>query len=167
MKIKFREITKKDGLNLLGLKKKLDMETEFMLIEPDERKDTEADIIAEIKSFHANPGSIIIAAEYNDELIGYCSAQAGNFRRNYHSAYIIIGILKAYTNKQIGSLLLDKVEKTLKSSGIKKLELSVASKNIPAIKLYTNKGFQIEGLRKNALFINSEFVDEFYMGKIL
>ena len=167
MTIKISKIREKDALTFLELKKKLDMETEFMLIEPGEREDTEKDIILEIKSFHTNPGSTILVAEYNDKLIGYCSAQAGNFRRNRHSAYVIIGLLRDYTNKQIGSLLMDEIEKDLRSSGIKKLELSVASKNIPALKLYTSKGFQIEGLRKNALFINSEFVDEFYMGKIL
>jgi RimJ/RimL family protein N-acetyltransferase len=58
-------------------------------------------------------------------------------------------------------------EKWAKEVGISKLELSVIKENTNAQKLYKKLGFDIEGDRKNALIINGQFVDEFYMGKLI
>lgn len=37
----------------------------------------------------------------------------------------------------------------------------------PGIALYKKQGFEIEGTRKHAYIINGQYVDEYYMGKIL
>ena len=54
-----------------------------------------------------------------------------------------------------------------KEVGISKLELSVIKENNNAQKLYKKLGFEIEGTRNNALIINGEYVNEYYMGKLI
>ena len=54
-----------------------------------------------------------------------------------------------------------------KGNGIKRLELTVIRTNLVAKRLYEQKGFVVEGTRKNAMIIDGDFVDEFYMAKLL
>ena len=39
--------------------------------------------------------------------------------------------------------------------------------NERAIRLYKKMGFEIEGTKKHSLFVNGQYVDEYYMAKIL
>ena len=39
--------------------------------------------------------------------------------------------------------------------------------NLNAIKLYEKVGFIKEGVKKNSLLVDGNYVDEYYMGKIL
>ncbi|MDN6093431.1 MAG: hypothetical protein L0I49_07060 [Lactococcus raffinolactis] len=50
---------------------------------------------------------------------------------------------------------------------MKRLELTVIRTNLVAKRLYEQKGFVVEGTRKNAMIIDGDFVDEFYMAKLL
>ncbi|NYC93541.1 GNAT family N-acetyltransferase [Clostridium acetobutylicum] len=50
---------------------------------------------------------------------------------------------------------------------IKRLELTVVCDNEEAKRLYEKNGFSIEGIKKNSMFIDDEYVDEFCMAKLL
>jgi RimJ/RimL family protein N-acetyltransferase len=39
--------------------------------------------------------------------------------------------------------------------------------NIAGIALYKKMGFEIEGTKRDSLLINGEYVDEYYMSKLL
>ena len=45
--------------------------------------------------------------------------------------------------------------------------LTVITHNINAVKLYEKAGFAKDGIKRKSLLVDSEFVDEFYMGMIL
>lgn len=53
------------------------------------------------------------------------------------------------------------------NNGIVRLELSVMTHNQAALGLYTKSGFEIEGTKRKSLIIDGEWVDEYYMSKIL
>lgn len=57
--------------------------------------------------------------------------------------------------------------KWAKENAIKRLELTVICTNIVAKQLYEQKGFVVEGTKKNAMLIDGDYVDEFYMAKLL
>ncbi len=60
---------------------------------------------------------------------------------------ITIGVTPEKRRSGIASAAIGIIEKTLKSQGVKKIFLEVASTNVPAQKLYENCGFKTVGLR--------------------
>ncbi|KGX92275.1 hypothetical protein N781_17515 [Pontibacillus halophilus JSM 076056 = DSM 19796] len=50
---------------------------------------------------------------------------------------------------------------------ITRLELHVVTANEPAIKLYNQRGFEIEGTIRNSLYIDGHYYDEYIMAKQL
>ena len=60
---------------------------------------------------------------------------------------ITIGVNPEMRRQGIASAMIGIIEKKLKTQGVKKLFLEVASNNIPAQKLYENCGFKTVGLR--------------------
>ena len=56
-----RKIQVEDAQNFLEMKKKLDRETKFMLIEPQERRSTTADIEEEIRNFSQSDSLELVA----------------------------------------------------------------------------------------------------------
>ena len=59
------------------------------------------------------------------------------------------------------------MEKWARSEGIIRLELTVECPNIAARVLYEKNGFVVEGIRSKSMKVNGEFVDEFYMSRII
>ena len=84
-----------------------------------------------------------------------------------HRASVVIGILEKYNGKGYGKRLFQKAEEWAKEKEIKRLELTVMTHNKRALWLYSSVGFNVEGIRRNALIINGKLVDEFYMGKMI
>lgn len=147
----------------------LDAETDYMMYEPNERARTAN--VQELKTDIENNvicGSdfLRVAAE-NQKMVGYIRAERGKFNRNFHTAYIVVGILENYRGKGIGTALFEMLNCWAKESGIKRLELTVECCNEAAIHLYKKSGFKVEGIREKSMFVNGSFVDEFYMAKIL
>ena len=60
---------------------------------------------------------------------------------------ITIGVTPEKRRLGIASAMIGIIEKNLKSQGVKKTFLEVATNNIPAQKLYENSGFKTVGLR--------------------
>ncbi len=162
-----RTIRPNDADQFLSLCKKLDDETQFMMLEPGERTTTveeQRDYIARLLS---RENSTMIVVEHEGQLVGYLSAFGGEFKRNKHSVYIVIGILQAFTGRGIGSQLFTALEQWAHQNSIHRLELTVMNHNEKGIALYRKSGFEVEGTKKHALFFNGQYLDEYYMAKLL
>lgn len=79
----------------------------------------------------------------------------------YHIANI--AVKSVYRKQGIANNLFDYVINKAKNEGIKGITLEVGEKNLPAISLYTKKGFNVEAKRKN--YYKTE--DAFLMWKYL
>lgn len=166
----FRAAGPGDAADLLALKKQLDRETSFMLIEPDERTEDSADIAAELSSMAGAANSIVVVAavaEQAGRLVGYAEAQGGGFRRNRITAYVVIGVLAAAGGQGVGSGLLRELELWAPGHGIHRLELTVMAHNHRARRLYERMGYAVEGRRRECLLVDGRLVDELYMAKLL
>jgi RimJ/RimL family protein N-acetyltransferase len=161
-----RRVEPKDSERFLNMLKQLDNETNNMMYEPGERKITIAEMESNIKNT-VNSNSLTLVAEENGIIVGFLSAERGFANRVKHSAYIVIGILKDYRCKKVGGKLFEVMEKWALESNITRLELTVMTHNEGAIHLYKKMGFKIEGMKEKSLIVNGEYVDEYYMGKIL
>ena len=162
-----RTICEDGAEQFLTLCKQLDLETQFMLLGPGERKNTLGEQRTQIEILLRQENQTIFVAEQDKHLIGYLAASGGTFKRNRHSAYLVIGILQAFTGQGIGTQLFQTLGKWTQQQQIHRLELTVMTHNTAAIALYKNQGFAIEGTKRHSLLIDGHFVDEYYMAKLL
>jgi RimJ/RimL family protein N-acetyltransferase len=165
--VNIRAIRESDSEQFLLLGKALDEETQFMMLEPGERTLTIEEQTERIKGALSRDNQMIFVAEDERQLVGFLGAYGGNFRRNRHSAYIVIGIRQSFAGQGIGKQLFEALEKWAVDHDLHRLELTVMCHNERAIRLYQKMGYKIEGVKQDSLWINGEFVNEYYMAKIL
>ncbi|MFD1850841.1 GNAT family N-acetyltransferase [Oceanobacillus bengalensis] len=161
-----RQAVLTDAAALANVIQQVERESQYMLYEAGER-----DVSAEkqcnmIKALSGKENSGIFVALEQDMLVGYLLAIGGNTNKNKHSAYIVIGIMQEFTGRGIGAELFKELEAWAEGH-IHRLELTVITDNIAGVKLYEKAGFQVEGTKRNSLYMNGRFVDEYYMSKIL
>ena len=146
----------------------LDGETDHMMYEPGEREArTDAARLADGLRRTLAAGDFLWIAEEGNEIVGFLHAERGAFRRNRHTAHIVVGIREAYRRKGAGTALFAALEDWARRSGVIRLELTVEGGNAAARNLYEKRGFVIEGLRQKSMRVNGEYVDEYYMAKLL
>jgi RimJ/RimL family protein N-acetyltransferase len=162
-----REIRESDAGSFLALCKQLDEENRFMLLEPGERRTTLEEQEKRIREILSKENEIIFVTEEQGSLIGYLAAIGGSYARNRHEVYIVVGILETFTSRGLGTALFEKLDAWAREHHIHRLELSVMVHNTRGVGLYQKMGFKIEGIKKDSLFVDGAYVDEYYMGKIL
>jgi RimJ/RimL family protein N-acetyltransferase len=160
-----RNIDAVDAEKFLSMLKKLDDETDLMMYEPGER-DTSVDQMAERINESKKNSSFLVVAEDNGVFVGFLSADRGFANKIKHSAYVVVGIIKEYRGKGIGSSLFTELLDWADKSNILRLELTVMIHNEIAINLYKKFGFNIEGVKQKSIRINDKYVDEYYMARI-
>lgn len=139
-----------------------------MLLEPGERIITLEEQRVRIKDILARDNqTILVAEDQPGQLAGYLSAIGGDYNRNRHTVYLVIGILQEFTGQGIGTHLFTQVEKWAHSHDIHRLELTVMVHNKRVVKLYKKMGLEIEGLKKFTLLVNDQYVGEYEMAKLL
>ena len=161
-----RKIKEEDSEKLLNMLKNLDYETKNMMYEPGERKTSIEEMKINIRNIY-DSNSLMLIVEEDGNIIGFLSAERGFANRIKHSAYIVIGILKDYRGKKIGTKLFKELMDWALGNDITRLELTVMTHNEGAIKLYKEMGFKIEGLKENSLMVDGKYINEYYMAKIL
>jgi len=160
------ELTKEHAQDFLKMQLQLDKETDNMLFEAGERPN-------DIERVHRNIeytkeiGSVVLLAYKDEVCAGFALANRGTLNRVRHSAYIVIGVLEAYQSIGVGKALFCELIEWAKDNAIKRLELTVRTSNQIGISLYEKYGFEIEGVKKHAMLVNGEYVDEYYMARIL
>lgn len=160
----FRNIEKSDTEALWNMMNQLDYETKFMLYEPGERV-KKLDRLQGIVDNAVDGDDLCFLAVDGNEIIGYITAQIGNVRRTKHSAYIVVGIREKYRNRGIGTKFFKRLDEWAKEKKIVRLELTVISTNEIALNLYKKNGFEIEGIKRKSMYIDGEYLDEYYMAK--
>lgn len=144
----------------------LDKETKNMMYEPNERTKN-INLINSLIEKSVEGSDLLLVAEIDKDVVGFLSAQRGVPNRIRHTAYIVTGIRKDFQGKGIGSQFFRKLDLWARQNAIKRLELTVMCPNIVAKNLYEKNGFVIEGVKKDAMLVDGEYIDEFYMAKLL
>ncbi|WP_423800979.1 N-acetyltransferase family protein [Neobacillus sp. SAB-20_R2A] len=162
-----REIEVNEAENLTSLIQQVEAESAYMLMEAGERRTTAEQQRKRIESMKTSENSTILVAENGGTLVGYMFVIGGTARRTKHSVYLVIGILKDYRGQGIGTKLFERLDQWAVSHKIHRLELTVVTRNEAGVALYNKMGFEIEGTKKHSLLIAGEFIDEYYMAKLL
>lgn len=137
-----------DAEELLRLLHRLDHETRFMMCEPRERTTTVEAQREFLRDILATGNSVVLLAEVDGRSVGFLEATGGAFRRDRHVAHLVVGVLKEYAGRGVGSTLLAEAERWARKVGLRRLELTAMAHNRAAVALYEKAGFVEEGTRK-------------------
>ena len=162
-----RQVREDDARDFLDLLAKLDNESEFMMLEPGERRTTAEEQRERIKSILSRKNRAIFVAVSDDALIGYIAALGGYAQRNKRRAHVVIGITRAFAGRGIGTKLFAAMEQWAQKSDLHRLELTVMTHNKRAIRLYKKLGYFVEGTKVHSLRVHDAYIDEYYMAKLL
>lgn len=112
--------------------------------------------------------NLLFVFEKNAEATGMCKLVPQQYR-NAHIVYLGgVAIAPQHSGKGLGLQMMHEIIEFAKQKNFLRIELSVASTNKKAIKVYENAGFTKEGLLKNFTYLKSEnrFLDEVMMAYI-
>lgn len=164
-RIHIRAATVSDAAELHSLNTLVRRETPWLLLEPNEGMDLQAQARALERPAAAHQR--ILLAFCDGALAGYLGATRGQFNRNRHVATIAMAVAKAYWNLGIGKGLIRSVLSWARESDVRRIELTVCSENSRAIGLYQASGFTVEGIRRGSFRVDGSFRDELYMSRLL
>ena len=84
-----------------------------------------------------------------------------------HVGEFAIKVLKEYGSNGLGSKMLLIMENVARKMDTKRIQATVRTQNYAGISFYKKHGYEIEGVKKEAAFINDVYENEFYISKIL
>ena len=110
-----------------------------------------------------------LGAFVNSKLIGICDffVKWPNHPWSGKNCEFGLCLLKAYTETNVGRLLMLKLEEEARKKGMHRLYSCVRVKDLCGINLYLSLGYSIDGLAKEVAFINGKWYDEYYISKLL
>lgn len=165
--MEIRPITLDDAAAFLEMLTRLDHETRNMLLEPGERSPALDETRARLQRTLDQQNATLLVAEDRGRLVGYVAISGGQYRRNRHVGYIVIGILQSHTGQGLGTRLFIAMEDWARSVGLHRLELTVRTDNAAGVALYRKMGFAIEGTRQDSLRVDGVYVSEYAMAKLI
>lgn len=156
-----------DAEALLALLHRLDSETQFMMVEPGERTTTVDEQRQKLEQLAISEDECVFLAMEDNLAVGYVQGSRLPFQRARHTLYLVIGVARSHWGRGLGRKLLAAIETWAAAAGVTRLELTVMTTNERAVALYQRCGFEVEGRRRHAMFIDGAYIDELHMAKLL
>ncbi|WP_281239935.1 GNAT family N-acetyltransferase [Flavobacterium praedii] len=117
-----------------------------------------------INSFLTNDNSLLLVAEYDNEIIGNIDLTGNRRKIMEHTAVIGMGILKEWRNSGLGRILLKSTIEWAKHNSIVELIwLQVYTENELGLNLYRKMGFEESGIIKNFFKQDGRYFDNLTM----
>lgn len=139
----------RDAHLFANLRRDIDRESDHLLAKNGERRENAFHVIA--KLLVSQRRTVTHLAFDGKNVVGYVSLVFPKFNKLRGNAYLTIGIREKWRGKGIGNMLMETAEEYAKSKGVRRVELEVFGKNVNAIGLYTKRGYEIEGVKKEAI----------------
>ena len=149
-----REAEAEDAAELVAFLNRVSLETDFTSLDGEGilLTDTEMELFLDKQAHSEN--QITLLALLNDEIAGLVNITADQRKRVRHIGDLFIVIGKKYWNNGLGSLLLEEAIEWAQASGIlRRLQLTVQTRNQAAVHLYQKHGFVIEGIQERGAYI--------------
>ncbi len=158
-----------DAEAVLGLLRELADEPVFTVYEPDEFVRTLDTERANIETYRADPGRLLLVAEVGGELAGQLTFRSGKYRRIAHVGEMGMSVAARWRGLGIGRALLSHlIQWATEHPVIEKINLRVFSNNDRAITLYRSMAFFEEGRREREIRIHSGVcVDDLSMARFV
>ena len=164
-----REAEPKDAAELVAFLNRVSLETDFTSLDGDGILLTSEEMEIFLNKQASSDNQITLLAFLNDKIAGIVNITADQRKRVRHIGDLFIVIGKKYWNNGLGSLLLEEAIEWAQASGIlRRLQLTVQTRNQAAVHLYQKYGFVIEGRQERGAYIEEgDFIDVYLMGKLI
>ena len=117
-----------------------------------------------INSFITNDNSLLLIAEFDNQIIGNIDLTGNRREIMAHTAVIGMGMLVDWQNNGLGTILLSSIIEWAKQNPILELIwLQVYTANVLGMKLYHKMGFQENGVLKNFFKQDGSYFDNLTM----
>lgn len=137
------------------------------MFDPGERKMTAEQLARRIGAVGDDETSDILLAESDGGLTGYLFIIGNTPQRTRHSVYVAIGIGEKSRGLGVGTKLFTQLDEWAAEHKVQRIELTVMIHNRAGVALYQKMGYKIEGIKKNSLKVNGQYIDEYYMAKLI
>jgi RimJ/RimL family protein N-acetyltransferase len=155
-----RQAETKDAEELLHCLKTYISQSDFLPKHDYEIKLTVEQEMDWINSYLKNDNSILLVAEYENQLIGNIDVTGSQRERMMHTGMIGMGMLEEWRNSGLGTLLMEKAIAWSKQNAILELLwLQVYTANHAALHLYKKMGFIENGIIKNYFKHETDYFD--------
>ena len=164
-----REAEPKDAAELVAFLNRVSLETDFTSLDRDGILLTSEEMEIFLNKQASSDNQITLLAFLNDKIAGIVNITADQRKRVRHIGDLFIVIGKKYWNNGLGSFLLEEVVEWAQASGIlRRLQLTVQTRNQVAVHLYQKHGFVIEGRQERGAYIEEgDFIDVYLMGRLI
>lgn len=160
-----REAQISDALELMAVAKEYIEESEFIPYTKGEFNPTLEEEEKWIQSFLDNKNSLLLVAIHQERIIGNIDISGLQQKIMHHTAQLGIGMLSAWKNLGVGSLLLNSAIQWAKNnSPLEIIHLEVYANNESGLALYKKYGFIESGKRKEFFKVDDKtYIDEIIM----
>ena len=164
-----REAGSNDAAELVAFLNRVSLETDFTSLDGDGILLTSEEMEIFLNKQASSDNQITLLAFLNDKIAGIVNITADQRKRVRHIGDLFIVIGKKYWNNGLGSFLLEEVVEWAQASGIlRRLQLTVQTRNQAAVHLYQKHGFVIEGRQERGAYIEEgDFIDVYLMGRLI
>ena len=164
-----REAEPKDAAELVAFLNRVSLETDFTSLDGDGILLTSEEMAIFLNKQASSDNQITLLAFLNDKIAGIVNITADQRNRVHHIGDLFIVIGKRYWNNGLGSLFLEEAIEWAQASGIlRRLQLTVQTRNKAAVHLYQKHGFVIEGRQERVAYREEgKFIDVYLMGKLI
>ena len=162
-----RPATAADADALLALQRRLDGQSSFMLLEPDEREQDPRPLANRLAAQEPGGSFDLVFAGPDGVLGGWVSVDVPPFRRAAHTGMLVLGVARSHAGRGIGGSLLDAAATEAERRALTRLELTVMTDNVRAYSLYRRHGFAVEGVKRGSIRRDGAHIDEYAMSRLL
>lgn len=165
----FRPIISNDAENLLSFRRQIASETTNTMQYVGQDYPAVEETAKRLSTQLEDKTTLNVGAFSGDTLVAYLNFRLpwADHPRVPHLAQFGMMVLKDFWGQGIGKNILKIQEVHAQSIGVSRIEAMVRVSNERGLSLYERNGYKVEGTRKKAAFINNEFVDEYFIAKIL
>lgn len=130
---------------------------------------TKSTLREKLENIIPSPSEIYIGAFDQNTIVGSLQLKSQNPDHPWikHVGQFGMLVLEDYWGQGIGRKLLEIMDNFALTIGVSRIESSVRHNNERGIKFYLKAGFKIEGTREKCAFIDGQFVDEYFIAKVL
>jgi RimJ/RimL family protein N-acetyltransferase len=164
--ITLRHCLPQDASQFLVFQPKIAAETQNTLQIPGETP-KQADIEANWNRILNDPRDLRLGAFFNGTLIAQLGFTADHHPWTKHMGRFGMMVLQEFWGEGLGRKMLEALDSHARSIDITRIEALVRTQNERGVKLYTSAGYKIEGTRVRAVSIDGQFLDEYFIAKIL
>ncbi|MFL5579460.1 MAG: GNAT family N-acetyltransferase [Gemmatimonadaceae bacterium] len=111
-------------------------------------------------------GVHVVAVDGAGEVVGWCDVSR-DLRPGYgHGGRLGMGLLPAHRGQGLGRRLIEAALEGARQKGMERVELEVYASNERALRLYEHVGFEREGVRRRARFLDGVYEDDVLMARL-